>query len=283
MGRIRRTTAGNTIGETTAGETLKQAATRRTIEGAGALVAAVSRGAREPERAGYVAASAVNVVSSALGAEKIRKASKTLLMPLLAVSVVRRRKETKPAVTAGLLVGLAAGWVGDLVLMPRKNDLNKGAAAFAVNQVAYIKMLHDAGARPNRFRSLARYPLWAGSVAGAAFTRPDLLPAAAGYGLLLTTTSMLGDDSALLAGLDSGVATASGADTAPGTDLASVDPRFGIGHGGNLFLLSDALLMLRALIGEDSVLGKLLDAGVMDTYTAAQLLLVDGILELGRK
>src|SRR5699024_6703692 len=169
-------------------ETLKQAAARRTIEGAGALVAAVGRATREPERAGYVGASLVNVVSSALGAEKPRKASKTLLMPLLAASVVRRRHETKPAVTAGLLVGLAGGWIGDLVLMPRVNDLNKGAAAFAVNQVAYLKMLHDAGARPNRFRALARYPLWAASVAGAALSRPDLLPAAAGYGALLTTT-----------------------------------------------------------------------------------------------
>ena len=246
-------------------ETLKQAAARRTIEGAGALVAAVGRATREPERAGYVGVSLVNVVSSALGAEKPRKASKTLLMPLLAASVVRRRHEIKPAVTAGLLVGLAGGWIGDLVLMPRVNDLNKGAAAFAVNQVAYIKMLHDAGARPNRFRALTRYPLWAASVAGAALSRPDLLPAAAGYGALLTTTSMLGDDSVLVAGLEEG------------------DPRFGVGHGGNLFLVSDALLMLRALVGEDSVVGKLLDAGVMDTYTAAQLLLVDGILELGRK
>ncbi len=248
-------------------ETFKQAAARRTSEGAGALIAAVTRATREPERAGYIGAAAVNVVSSALGAEKPRKVSKTLLMPLLAASVVRRRHETRPAVTAGLLVGLAAGWIGDLVLMPRKNDLNKGAAAFAVNQIAYQKMLYDAGARPNRFRSVARYPLWAGSVAGAALSRPDLLPAAAGYGFLLTTTSMLGDDGNLVAGLDS----------------ESKDPRFGIGHGGNLFLISDALLMLRALVGEDGVVGKLLDAGVMDTYTAAQLLLVDGILELGRK
>ncbi|MFD5868554.1 lysoplasmalogenase [Corynebacterium sp. NPDC060344] len=246
-------------------ETLKQTAVRRTAEGAGALVAAVGRATREPERAGYVGAALVNVVSSALGAEKPRKASKTLLMPLLAASVVRRRHETRPAVTAGLLVGLAGGWLGDLVLMPRKNDLNKGAAAFAVNQAAYITMLHDAGARPNRFRSLARYPLWAASVAGSALTRPDLLPAAAGYGFLLSTTSMLGDDSRLVDGLGEG------------------DPRFGIGHGGNLFLVSDALLMLRALVGEEGVVGKLLDAGVMDTYTAAQLLLVDGILELGRK
>lgn len=256
-------------------ETFKQAAIRRTIEGAGALVAAVSRATREPERAGYVGAATVNVVSSAVGAEKTRKVSKTLLMPLLAASVVRRRHETKPAVTTGLLVGLTAGWIGDLVLMPRKNDLNKGAAAFSINQLAYIKLLHDAGARANRFRALTRYPLWAASVAGAAFTRPDLLPAAAGYGLLLTGTSMLGDDSTLVAGLS--------ADLEPGADLAATGPRFGIGHGGNLFLVSDALLMLRALVGEDSVVGKLLDAGVMDTYTAAQLLLVDGILELGRK
>ncbi len=260
-------------------ETVKQAALRRTFEGAGALISAVSRSTREPERAAYVGAATVNVVSSALGAEKVRKASKTLLMPLLAASVVRRRHETKPAVTAGLLIGLAGGWLGDLVLMPRKNDLNKGAAAFAVNQIAYIKMLHDAGARPNRFRSLARYPLWAASTAGAAFTRPDLLPAAAGYGLLLTTTSMLGDDPVLESAGAAGPARPVGA----AGGLAEGDPRYGIGHGGNLFLVSDALLMLRALVGEEGVVGKLLDAGVMDTYTAAQLLLVDGILELGRK
>ena len=260
-------------------ETVKQAALRRTFEGAGALISAVSRSTREPERAAYVGAATVNVVSSALGAEKVRKASKTLLMPLLAASVVRRRHETKPAVTAGLLIGLAGGWLGDLVLMPRKNDLNKGAAAFAVNQIAYIKMLHDAGARPNRFRSLARYPLWAASTAGAAFTRPDLLPAAAGYGLLLTTTSMLGDDTVLESAGAAGPARPVGA----AGELAEGDPRYGIGHGGNLFLVSDALLMLRALVGEEGVVGKLLDAGVMDTYTAAQLLLVDGILELGRK
>ena len=260
-------------------ETVKQAALRRTFEGAGALISAVSRSTREPERAAYVGAATVNVVSSALGAEKVRKASKTLLMPLLAASVVRRRHETKPAVTAGLLIGLAGGWLGDLVLMPRKNDLNKGAAAFAVNQIAYIKMLHDAGARPNRFRSLARYPLWAASTAGAAFTRPDLLPAAAGYGLLLTTTSRLGDDPVLESAGAAGPARPVGA----AGELAEGDPRYGIGHGGNLFLVSDALLMLRALVGEEGVVGKLLDAGVMDTYTAAQLLLVDGILELGRK
>lgn len=264
---------------TIGGETVKQAAMRRTFEGAGALISAVSRSTREPERAAYVGAATVNVVSSALGAEKVRKASKTLLMPLLAASVVRRRHETRPAVTAGLLIGLAGGWLGDLVLMPRKNDLNKGAAAFAVNQIAYIKMLHDAGARPNRFRSLARYPLWAASTAGAAFTRPDLLPAAAGYGLLLTTTSMLGDDPVLESADAAGPARPVGA----AGELAEGDPRYGIGHGGNLFLVSDALLMLRALVGEEGVVGKLLDAGVMDTYTAAQLLLVDGILELGRK
>lgn len=264
---------------TIGGETVKQAALRRTFEGAGALISAVSRSTREPERAAYVGAATVNVVSSALGAEKVRKASKTLLMPLLAASVVRRRHETRPAVTAGLLIGLAGGWLGDLVLMPRKNDLNKGAAAFAVNQIAYIKMLHDAGARPNRFRSLARYPLWAASTAGAAFTRPDLLPAAAGYGLLLTTTSMLGDDPVLESAGAAGPARPVGA----AGELAERDPRYGIGHGGNLFLVSDALLMLRALVGEEGVVGKLLDAGVMDTYTAAQLLLVDGILELGRK
>ena len=48
---------------------------------------------------------------------------------LLPTSVVRRRHETKPAVTAGLLIGLAGGWLGDLVLMPRKNDLTERCVA----------------------------------------------------------------------------------------------------------------------------------------------------------
>lgn len=248
---------------------VKAAAVRRTREGAGALISAVFRGSREPERAAYVTAAAVNVASSAVGAEKIRKISKVTLMPLLAASVLRRRQETNPVVTAGLLVGLTAGWVGDLVLLPRKNDLNKGAAAFAVNHLAYQVLLARAGARPGAFRAAVRYPPWAASAIGAAFTRPDLLPAAAGYGAMLATTSMLGDDPTL---------ESAGAVGEP----ADGDPRYGIGHGGNLFLVSDALLMLRALVGEEGAVGKLLDAAVMDTYTAAQLLLVDGILELGR-
>lgn len=248
---------------------LGDAAIRRTLEGAGALASAADKGLRHPERAAYVAATAVNVGASLLGAEKVRKTSKVLLMPLLAASVVRRRAKVDPVTRNGLLVALGAGWLGDLLLLPRHNDLNKGAAAFAVNHIAYSALLWRHGARPNAFRAGLRYPLWAASSAGTAAMRRDLLPAAAGYGFLLATTSMLGDDSRLTEGATVGEIYA--------------DPRFGIGHGGNLFLISDALLLLRAMVGEGGLAGRILDAGVMDTYTAAQLLLTDGLLELGRR
>ena len=61
------------------------------------------------------------------------------------------------------------------------------------------------------------------------------------------------------------------------------DPAYGLGHGANLFLISDVLLMTRKLVDEEGLLGRLLNAAVMDTYTVAQLLLVEGLLAVDRR
>ncbi|SDR95211.1 lysoplasmalogenase [Corynebacterium timonense] len=255
---------------------LKADLVRRSYEGAGALAAIMSEAfsakglAKRPERAAYVSAAAVNVVSSACGWEKPRRAAKAVLMPLLAVHVHRRRHETSPLTAGALLVGLAGGWIGDVVLMPKKPNLNLGAIPFAVNHVAYQVLLWRAGARFNTLRSALRYPLWAGSIGLVGLVQPRFVPAAAGYGLLVATTSVLADDSSLT--------HASQRVTVHSNGLPSADATFGLGHGGNLFLISDALLVLRTLIGDEGLLARALDACVMDTYTVAQLLLVEGLL-----
>ncbi len=259
-------------------ETVADMFVRRTGEGLGALVGIASASAdtrRAPERAGYIAASAVNVVSSAFGWETPRRVSKTVLMPLLAANVWRRRHETSRFTTTTLLIGLAGGWLGDLILMPNKPNLNRGSVPFAVNQVAYHVLLWRAGARISALRAAIRFPLWAGSVPLVGAVKPEALPAAVGYGPLLAVTSTLADDPVLLEG-----AGAVGADGQTGLPIA--DATYGLGHGGNLFLISDTLLMARKMFAEEGVVGKLLNAAVMDTYTVAQLFLVEGLLALDR-
>lgn len=259
-------------------ETVADMFVRRTGEGLGALVGIASASAdtrRAPERAGYIAASAVNVVSSAFGWETPRRVSKTVLMPLLAANVWRRRHETSRFTTTTLLIGLAGGWLGDLILMPNKPNLNRGSVPFAVNQVAYHVLLWRAGARISALRAAIRFPLWAGSVPLVGAVKPEALPAAVGYGPLLAVTSALADDPVLLEG-----AGAVGTDGQPGLPIA--DATYGLGHGGNLFLISDTLLMARKMFAEEGVVGKLLNAAVMDTYTVAQLFLVEGLLALDR-
>lgn len=259
-------------------ETVADMFVRRTGEGLGALVGIASASAdtrRAPERAGYIAASAVNVVSSAFGWETPRRVSKTVLMPLLAANVWRRRHETSRFTTTTLLIGLAGGWLGDLILMPNKPNLNRGSVPFAVNQVAYHVLLWRAGARISALRAAIRFPLWAGSVPLVGAVKPEALPAAVGYGPLLAVTSALADDPVLLEG-----AGAVGIDEQTGLPIA--DATYGLGHGGNLFLISDTLLMARKMFAEEGVVGKLLNAAVMDTYTVAQLFLVEGLLALDR-
>ncbi|WP_269208249.1 lysoplasmalogenase family protein [Corynebacterium efficiens] len=48
--------------------------------------------------------------------------------------------------------------------------------------------------------------------------------------------------------------------------------------GGNLFLISDAVLFVReALLTAGTPAARVADAAVMGTYTVAQLLLIDGL------
>ena len=215
-------------------------------------------------RTAYLAAGAVSVVAAAAGrrGDRLTRIVKPTLMPLLAGTVLARGQRKA---TATVVAGLAAGWVGDIILMgadgrsddsrTRARNLNRGSAAFALNQVAYIAELSRAGHRPRKSTVALRAPVLASGVVTAATGAPAALPAAVGYGSLLAGTSVL---------------AAEEGETTP------------LGLGGNLFVLSDGLILARQafLTGEKPVvrvLDGLVDGLVMATYVAAQLLLVEGL------
>ncbi|HJG45209.1 lysoplasmalogenase family protein [Corynebacterium variabile] len=215
-------------------------------------------------RTAYLAAGAVSVVAAAAGrrGDRLTRIVKPTLMPLLAGTVLARGQRKA---TATVVAGLAAGWVGDIILMgadgrsddsrTRARNLNRGSAAFALNQVAYIAELSRAGHRPRKSTVALRAPVLASGVVTAATGAPAALPAAVGYGSLLAGTSVLAADEG---------------ETTP------------LGLGGNLFVLSDGLILARQafLTGEKPVarvLDGLVDGLVMATYVAAQLLLVEGL------
>ena len=215
-------------------------------------------------RSAYLAAGAVSVVAAAAGrrGDRLTRIVKPTLMPLLAGTVLARGQRKA---TATVVAGLAAGWVGDIILMgadgrsddsrTRARNLNRGSAAFALNQVAYIAELWRAGHRPRKSTVALRAPVLASGVVTAATGAPAALPAAVGYGSMLAGTSVLAADEG---------------ETTP------------LGLGGNLFVLSDGLILARQafLTGEKPVvrvLDGLVDGLVMATYVAAQLLLVEGL------
>lgn len=218
-------------------------------------------------RAAYLAAGAVSVVAAAAGrrGDRLTRVVKPTLMPLLAGTVLAGDRAKDRKSTATVVAGLAGGWVGDIILMgadgrsddprTRARNLNRGSAAFALNQVAYIAELWRAGHRPRKSTVALRAPVLASGVVTAATGAPAALPAAVGYGSLLAGTSVLAADEG---------------ETTP------------LGLGGNLFVLSDGLILARQafLTGEKPViraLDGLVDGLVMATYVAAQLLLVEGL------
>ncbi|WP_231598823.1 lysoplasmalogenase [Corynebacterium occultum] len=232
---------------------------RRTEEGIQALRHSLLRATREPERAGYLLAADLNTWTPLLGQERLKRLAKPMLMPLLSGRVLR--SPASAAEKSVALLGLAGGCFGDVILL-QPGKLPQGALGFGINHLAYLWLLWQRGARPSTTRIMVRAVPLAMAVGLVARKRPRLVPVAAGYGSLLAAVSALGDDPAL---------------------LRESIPTLGLGHGGNLFLLSDALLIGRELLlGREGWPAKLADAGVMGTYTIAQMLLVDGLFPDGK-
>lgn len=261
----------------------------RSIEGALALRSAAWR--PHPGRIAYLVAGAAAVGATATRSDRVTRVVKPALMPMLATDILfpdatlsnpaSWRKLFNPSGDqAVLLAGLVGGWLGDMTLMNtesrsedpqvRAKNLNRGAAWFSLNQLAYIWLLAKRGARPDPAVVAAHVPVLAAGLGLAGWKLPPALPAAGGYGALLGGTNVLAQDRGIIR-----------------DEVDKTPADYGISHGGNLFIMSDALILNRMTLfknaqkeGASAVL-KTIDAindgAVMATYVIAQLLLFNGL------
>ncbi|RNE49000.1 lysoplasmalogenase family protein [Corynebacterium alimapuense] len=194
----------------------------------------------------YLVAGGLFALSRAIGSDRLRVVAKPLLMPLLSLQIGRLpRADRAIAVT-----GLGGAWIGDLMLL-RDDRLLPAAFAFAANHAACLTLLRRRGAKFHPRQVLAR----ALPVAIAARLAGDRLPLVVVYGGMVAAVSAL-----------------------------AADPQLrgrGLGLGGNLFLLSDSLILVRTIVasaGTTSVaVDRILDSSAAVTYAGAQQLLIEGL------
>lgn len=218
-----------------------------------------------PLRVAFAAASAVTAVTGALERRAPLAAAKGSLVPLLAAEVAARRPA--PRDRGLLLTALGGAWVGDVALLPPaggdaahavdptavRRQLRRGAAAFAVQQAAYLALLARRGHRP-RARVAAPVAAWLGVLAVLDAReqhggRPD--PVVTGYGVLLGAMAA--------------------------TAMSSGEAR--LVRGGAAFLASDSAILLRERFLHGPRARAVAEAFVLASYTDAQRYLVDALTD----
>ncbi|WP_028656892.1 MULTISPECIES: lysoplasmalogenase [unclassified Nocardioides] len=195
-------------------------------------------------------------------AHRARLVTKPMLMPVLAASLATDERARGARLRSTALTGQAFGWGGDVLLLgegPRA--FSAGARSFGVGHVAYI-----SGFLRHRERSAS--PLQNQAVRGAAAAWLVTAPAvalAAGRQERALGATVLGYSAVLT----SMVAAASHLGPEVPRDACLMTAA-----GAGLFLLSDSVLGARTFLLQDPP--QRLEAVVMATYTAGQLLISEG-------
>ncbi|MFF2496250.1 lysoplasmalogenase [Agromyces sp. NPDC058064] len=203
-----------------------------------------------PAFAPYLVVSALHLVLQYVGPAWSVTATKSLLMPLLALAVVLLARPVRRAAPLLLLGGIAFSWGGDVLLtFPGDGWFAAGLASFLLAHVVYI-VLFLRLPRARRRPPVWSYVYWAWVVAMLALLLPHagmlavpIVLYAIAIGLMATCASMHGGWIAL---------------------------------GGAFFVVSDSVLALgRFLPGYEFAAH---DFVVMSTYLAAQGLIAWGVV-----
>ncbi len=211
------------------------------------------------EHAALVTAATTTVLAAATDRHRVQRVAKPLMVPALAVRVLRARRRGRVGdIDAVLLAtGLVAATIGDAFMLRPDDDrrIVRGASSFAVMQLAYASVLHRHGARPTATTAAPR--LLAGTGLAVLLVRkaPRVATQLSAYGMTLSAMSTLA--------------------AAPGLSRPSA-------AGGLLFGVSDGLIAVRRTLlhGPRSRGGT--EAAILATYALAQALLVEGMLALSR-
>lgn len=198
----------------------------------------------------FAVSATATVASAVIGADRVHRCAKPIMVPALAVGVGR--------MTPVLGTALAAATLGDVLMIDPDDDrrILRGAAAFAVMQGCYIGTLRARGAGITKVEALPRYAGWAVAATLLARRSPAVAPGLASYGLALTTMSALAADPA----------------AAPNTSVRRM-----LTAGGILFTVSDGLIVWRRLFLDAERSRRRAEGAVLATYAVAQLLLVEGL------
>ncbi|NPC98391.1 lysoplasmalogenase [Nocardioides sp. zg-DK7169] len=184
-----------------------------------------------------------------------RTVGKALLMPSLAVRLLRSPRSPG---SGTVLLAQAFSYAGDLALNGRtRGRFLAGLSSFLLAHLAYIAAFRRRSsvpvlADPGRRRFVvAGGTLSTAMALAAARTDRTLAAPVAVYSLTLTAM----------------VASAAAVDHDQGRDRLLT--------GASLFLVSDTLIGVRKFLAGDR--GRLLEAGVLTTYAAAQWCIVEGM------
>jgi uncharacterized membrane protein YhhN len=190
-----------------------------------------------------------------------RYVTKPLLMPALAVATASGAGSRRDILIRGAQVAQLFSWGGDVALLGRSSArFLTGVGSFSAAHVAYLAAFfsaRDDGSSPAEPGPKAAAVTWilAAPVMATAAGRKDpamRAPIAAYAGILC---AMFAGSTTLRVGMP-------------------IAARRRILAGTSLFLLSDTLLGIREFIRDDD--SHTLDAVVMATYTAGQLLIAEG-------
>lgn len=214
--------------------------------------AVVARARRRPELIAYVPLAVTTAVAGALDRRRVLIVAKSALVPTLQVGAWLRGARNPM-----LFGSTTAGWIGDLILLPRatapspaeeRRQLRAGAIAFGVQQIGYLALMARSGVRPKASRVTAVVP-WLGGLAvldarAGESSAPD--PIITTYGVLLVGM----------------------------TTTAWSSPARAMQTGGVLFLASDSMILIREVLLARRVPRAAAEAFVLGTYAAAQALLL---------
>ncbi len=205
----------------------------------------------------FLADSAVNVAACAAGLEKLRRATKVLLMPLL-LGVYFSFAGAASWITA---LGVVFGWIGDIFLIfkAKAKLLAIGMASFGLGHILYVAAYFAvAGVHP---------PLWAAIVLPVALI---------GAGILVVRSMRAGIPVRLRGATFGYVTLLCGAASVAGmVAFGGSAGGWAMFAGALFFLASDGILSLETFVKGDS---PKYDFAVMLTYIVAQSLIVLGFI-----
>ncbi|MEP1093964.1 MAG: lysoplasmalogenase [Cyclobacteriaceae bacterium] len=207
----------------------------------------------------YIAVSVANLVAQTIQSAELNQFTKPVLMPLLIFYIYESSRGKVTLKTLLLSLAILFSWLGDVALLYQSNQMYfmLGIGLFLLAQLTYILVLKKATFQTPAFDLFRVAPY----VVFAVLLFAVLLP---NTGSLVVPVFIYGIVICVMAGI---------ARLREGN--TSHDSYHYALYGSLLFLASDSILAINKFYMEIPISGL----WIMSTYTAAQLLLVVGVLK----